>query len=160
MTWLFRKPLLVGQAPGPNTDPTRPLYPNPSHLSGGRLAEIMGLDPREYLRRFDRINLLYRHPGRWPGKNDDKWPEKLARVAAEAVRPLVRDRDVILVGRNVARAFGLAETPFHARLPDATVVIPHPAGRNHWYNDPVNRKEAHEFWTRYLRGSHLRREAP
>jgi len=157
------RPLLVGQAPGPNTDPTLPLFPVPRTSAGGRLQELMGLTRGEYLKTFERVNLLYEFPGRH--KRDDKFPMMLAWPAAQAMRPLLAGRTVVLVGRNVASAFEL-EAEFHewvewpvrrpcllSRDPGTArvAVIPHPSGRNHWYNDPANREAARSFWEALLR---------
>ena len=83
----MNKPLLIGQAPGPNTDPDRPLAPLPRSSAGGRLAELAGLSPKDYLKTFDRTNLLHTFPGRW--KRDDKWPARDAGIAAAAMKPLL-----------------------------------------------------------------------
>ena len=54
------RPLLIGQAPGPNTDPGVPL----SGASGRRLAALCGLGLDEFLALFDRANLLPEFPGK------------------------------------------------------------------------------------------------
>lgn len=147
------KPLLIGQAPGPNTDSRLPLYPIPSTSTGGRLAKFMGLTRTQYLRTFDRVNVLQDFPGKC--KRDDKFPMRDAIIAARAMRPLLAGREVILVGRNVANAFGYYEIPFHHWMSDdrsgfMVCCIPHPSGRNLWYNLAENREAAAEFWRRYL----------
>lgn len=156
----MREPLLIGQAPGANTDPALPLYPLPKTSAGGRLAEIMGLRPHEYFSAFERINLLHQFPGKH--KRDDKFPMRDAKIAARAIRPLLRGRTVILVGRNVAQAFEL-DLDFHTwhldfeqvgtetpGLVQQIAVVPHTSGRNFWYNDPENMRAAREFWTDVL----------
>lgn len=153
----MNKTLLIGQAPGPNTLPGLPLHPHPRTSAGGRLAEQMGLTPEDYIRYFQRINLLNKFPGRH--KRDDKFPLAKAKAAAEAIRPLLVGRKVVLVGRNVATAFGLGLEFFtwgsYPALPAMELfdvaVVPHPSGRNHWYNKPENRQQASEFWSQLLR---------
>lgn len=139
--------LIVGQAPGPNTDPAEPLWPEPASSAGGRLASFAGLSPEEYLRKFERINLLNEFPGRrW--KNADTWAVEPGRVAASAIRPLLRGRRVILLGRNVSEAFGL-DAPFHVWVGvDGfnAAVVPHPSGRSHWYRDSRNSSVSRQFW--------------
>lgn len=98
------KPLIIGQAPGPNTDPRHPLPPLPTSCAGGRLAELAGLTPKEYLRTFDRTNLLQFFPGR--NMCSDKFPKPAAEIGAGAMKPLLGGRTVILLGRKVAEAFG------------------------------------------------------
>lgn len=156
--------VLIGQAPGPNTDPNLPLFFLPKTSAGGRLLNMTGLGHLEYMKQFERMNLLYEFPGQH--KRDDKFPLPLARAAAMAMAPLLSGRDVILVGRNVANAFGV-KLEFHewgdilVRRPCPVTkdrgraqiaVVPHPSGRNHWYNKPGNREVSAAFWKNYISG--------
>ncbi len=150
------KPLLIGQAPGPNTEPDLPLYPMPKTSAGGKLLQLTGLTMSVYLAAFDRMNLLYDFPGR-SGPRDDRFPRRSARVAARAVIQLLEQRKVIFVGRNVADAFGYttAVAPFHdwgycPKFSFSYVCVPHPSGRNHWYNQKMNRDESAEFWRVFI----------
>lgn len=71
----MNKPLLIGQAPGPRTDPAVPL----SGRCGSRLAELCRLEVAEFMDRFEqavpcdgpdifhgwyRVSRLPRHPMR------------------------------------------------------------------------------------------------
>ena len=150
------KPLIIGQAPGPSTDPLHPLCPLPRSGTGGRLAEFAGLTAQEYTDLFDRANLLQFFPGKW--KRDDKFPRVSAAIAASAMKPLLRGRCLILLGRNVAGAFGYSsrQLSFHDCFYDhiwgfEVVVIPHPSGRNRWYRDAENLKQSQEFWAKFIR---------
>lgn len=158
----MNRPLLIGQAPGPNTDPEYPLYPAPKTSAGGRLCDLMGITRGQYLKSFDRANLLPYFPGRTQAR-DDSFPMAPARLAARVMRPLLRGRQVILVGRKVADAFGVPrvewfeEFPLHCGPRHAAtecsglataIVIPHPSGRNHWYNSETNRELARQHLTR------------
>jgi uracil-DNA glycosylase len=136
------KPLLVGQAPGPSGDNSRPL----SGRIGKRLAQLMGVSFDAYLSTFDRINLLASFPGKSDGKGD-KFPLHEAREIASLLdlggRPFV-----LLMGRGVARAFGMIGTPWLEwfELRGANVaVVPHPSGVNRWWNDAKNEAEARSF---------------
>lgn len=155
---LALRPVLVGQAPGPNTDPDLPLYPLPRGSAGGRLADYMGLSLGQYLRTFERVNLLREYPGargvkhsRTVDHQQDRFPAQRARTAANALRPMLAGRHVLLMGRGVAKAFGLEEVPYlqarvvPMRRPTAVQewtaivgVVPHPSGRNRWMNDAAN----------------------
>lgn len=146
------RPLLIGQAPGPNTRPDCPLYPLPATSAGGRLARFMGISERDYLRAFDRVNLLYEFPGK-EGK-EDRFPPHLARRAATHMLPLLAGRQVILVGRNVATAFGYGELEWftwaehhlgQGRDRVRFGVIPHPSGRCRAYNEAGARERARVF---------------
>ncbi len=152
-------PLLIGQAPGPNTDPSTPLYPLPLHMTGGRLQKIMGISRSEYLTRFDRINLLTYFPG--DGDGGDLFPTTPAKMAVAVLLPLLAGCTVILVGRGVVDAFGFdggwprwKKWPALYRRDDmrkgcgVMAAVPHPSGRNRWYNDPAHRQTARDFWDR------------
>lgn len=147
------KPLLIGQAPGPNTDPRLPLYPLPSTSAGGRLAEFMGLSRTQYLRSFDRVNVLQEFPGKY--ERDDKFPVAQAKIAAAAMKPFLSGRDVVFVGRSVADVFGYKGIDFCTWYQDDSLetyfaCIPHTSGRNFWYNKEENRSLVRRFWDDFL----------
>lgn len=149
------KTLLIGQAPGPNTDPARPLYPFPASSAGGRLCKFMGISVDEYLEIFDRVNLLQEFPGK-EGK-EDKFPPRLAKVAAAAILPLLEGRAVVFLGRNVANSFGYSALGFHSwdyhpGLRMQLACVPHSSGRSHWYNSPENVQRSIDFWQEHIRG--------
>lgn len=127
--------IVVGQAPGPNTDPREPL----SGMTGRRLDALCRAP-------HDRVNLL----GRWPGRagKGDAFPMALARPVARSMAPALRGRRVVLLGRQVAAAFDLRGAWFQwcdgGHFDYA--VAPHPSGVNHWWNDPSNMRRARRFW--------------
>jgi hypothetical protein len=144
------RPLLIGQAPGPRTHPDLALFPEPRASAGGRLFEMTGLTTAEYMERFDRVNLLYHFYGKAASRTEDRFPVGHARAAAEAMRHFLRGRQVLLVGKDVAAAFGHGDAPWlRWRLDPAWfyhyAVLPHPSGRNHWYNAASNKRRAVSF---------------
>ncbi len=85
--------VLIGEAPG------RTNLPDP--LTGesgasGRLRSMLGLTLQAW-RRIDRANLIPYYP--------ERWPTDVARRQAVNLTPLLRSRDVVVLGRRVARAF-------------------------------------------------------
>lgn len=134
----------VGQAPGRNGDPAKPLV---GGRVGGKIMELMGPDAAKLERSFRRVNLLIR----WPGKSGkgDAFPMDEARSAAIA---LLLDGElsgrVILLGKAVGRAFGIRD-PKYFEWTDVSdckmAVFPHPSGINHWWNSPENRRTAADF---------------
>lgn len=148
------RPLVIGQAPGPRSDPRQPL----SGASGRRLALLCGLELAAFLAAFERINLLPAHPGK-AGKGDD-FPLETARHRADSMREIVAARDrVVLLGWNVARAFrvagqveGFFEWTRFSRDCGEVAVCPHPSGISHWWNVPDNVAQASVFW-RHLAAS-------
>lgn len=138
---------IVGQAPGthPRYEPKYALFPYPPGCAGWRLWKMTGLSRAEYV-ALDRRNLLNHFPG-------SGFPVSEARAAAEAMTPSLSGRRVLLLGTGVACAFGLNPTPAsYLSWVDTTTglrvaVVPHPSGRNRWYNDPANGEAARAFLT-------------
>lgn len=136
------RPLLVGEAPSRTSGPD-PL----SGACGARLAGFCSLSAREFGSTFDRANVL----ATWPGSagKGSAFPLALARERAAALRRRFRGgRTVILLGRRVARAFGLAEQHYFepvwvGRSP--VFVVPHPSGVNAWFNDPAHARQMRMF---------------
>jgi len=129
---------IVGQAPGRRGGP--PLR-GPCGARLARLAGLSGVD--ELARRHELANLLPRFPGK-RGKGD-AFPPAEARRAAHGVRP--KHRDVLLLGRHVARAFGV-DRPFFEWWDLGrwrVAVVPHPSGVSRWWNDSANRARAAAF---------------
>jgi len=128
------KPLLVGEANPYGGDPDYALYPHPRGCAGHRLCErVMGLTDREYLDRFDRVNLC-----------PTEWSMKVARSEAERI---VRRQDVcdfitVLLGARVCAAFMVPFEPFQSRVMEIVdvrrrwVVLPHPSGLSRAWNAP------------------------
>lgn len=147
------RPLIIGQAPGPNTNPLEPL----SGRCGERLAELCGLGPRAFLDRFERRNLIDRFPGS-AGKGD-RFPLPAARRAALITSRSFAGRDVVLLGDGVARAFELWQVVprlhwLHDEMWGASrlAVAPHPSGVSRWWNDQANAEKARRFWSRLAAG--------
>lgn len=152
---------IVGQAPGPG-GPGAPLMGR----VGRRLAFLMGVGfPDEYVELFARTNLLDEHPGA-RGDKGDLFSVDDARDPADEILELlydIGDSELVLLGKNVASAFGMTRVEWLKRYditigdgdepPFVTIrvsVVPHPSGVNRWWNDPKNRRAA---------GTYLRRVA-
>lgn len=74
-----------------------------------------------------------------------EYPYTTTSIYVDAVERIAREQDVVLLlGRRVVRAFGLAERgPFevvarNAGVGPMLVPVPHPSGLNRWYNTPAN----------------------
>jgi hypothetical protein len=128
----MKRPLLVGEINGRTDNSALDLYPLPPTAAGGRLCKLLGITSRQYLHTFDRVNLCHNH-----------WNMTDAKILAKLVdlnRPAV-----ILLGRKVAAAFGMAGPAQFTKTAVAvgkrgTVIytIPHPSGRNRVWDDPAN----------------------
>lgn len=121
--------MLVGESPG-RAHPRFPLFPSHGN-SGDRLARALDMTMDEFLGVFDRVNLLPNGP----------WLPRVAEAyAANLAACLLRRRDVVLLGRRVATAFGSGGSEYlvwtESSWGGRHVVVPHPSGR--WYNDEIN----------------------
>ena len=129
--------VLVGESNPYGADPRYALYPDPPGCAGYRLChKVLGIDARDYLRAFERVNLL----------QGPRWSVPKARAAASALvqrtdggwsRP--GGRPLVLLGRRVAAAFGLGDILPFTRVPIGEwtfVLLPHPSGRCRAWNDP------------------------
>jgi hypothetical protein len=142
------KTILIGQAPSRGGDPRRPLSSGPTATA---LARLAGLPAHEFLRAFERRNLL----DAWPGKSGkgDAFPLRAARDAAMIILPELRGRRVVFLGRNVARAFYFdGEFLKWKRCfgNGIAAVFPHPSGINLWWNKSRNERAAVRFLRREL----------
>lgn len=149
------RPLLIGERPPPaaDLDTHSPLYPLPRGCSGHRLQVVSGLDKSDYLRAFDRMNLVPT-----PGGG---WDRDLACWAATSLLRgcALRDRHVVLLGARVRDAFaGHApvllemEVAVERWLPLAggchVALVPHPSGRSRAWNDAGVRERVRRLLSR------------
>lgn len=144
--------LFIGQAPSRETEGKPPF----TGKCGKFLAEdLMGLSQEQMLRDHDFLNVF----DHWPGKGigGDKFPMAEAKIRAKKMLDQLKDRTVVLLGANVARAFGAIRFKYlgvyELRHPDrpsevisrALTVVPHPSGVNRHWNNPKNREVAKSF---------------
>jgi hypothetical protein len=138
--------MLIGEAPGPNTNAKLPLYPLPNNSAAGRLLKYAGVEPVEYIGRLVRMNLC-----------ETEWSER--RAVAGRVRATSYLLDganfhdgkplrVLLLGARVARtwacygSFGHVTMLFPGDVELEVTWIPHPSGRCLLYNDRKNQLRA------------------
>lgn len=127
-------PVLVGEMNPYGKRPEFALYDEPAYSAGGRMRRLVcGLHPSTY-RALSRHNLCV-----------GTWDARRARVSADHLRAAYPGRVLVLLGRQVATAFGMqAVEPFTLARPcgllvdDDTrmLVLPHPSGRCRAWNDP------------------------
>lgn len=139
--------VIVGEVAGRTSD--EPL--DPASQSGGRLADLAGLDHEEFLDRFDRINII---PSIFEEQLDPAFMRLRWKQSSGCnLRSILHGRRVILLGAAVAGAMGVADQPhfrwFRTSWGVAS-VIPHPSGKNRWWNEPDNVSRARHFMRRAL----------
>lgn len=155
-----RRPVLVGQAPGPRTDPRMPLLMG---VSGERLRMAAGLSLAEYLAAFRRRNLLPAWPGRAPG-GGDLFPMPEARAAADRLLAEFDAEDLIVaVGRRTGVALGASPNTPAGHILKARpggespwlAWVPHPSGLNRAWNSQRRRGDAGAFLAAVARAALL-----
>lgn len=136
---MIQKPVLIGQNNPVSQAPGHELYPYPEGCTGHRLWKMLQerlphVSRRSYLDTFERRNLV-------TGK---QWSSALGRQEAERLFAHFwgSGRTVVLLGEDVRRAFGHPRLLLNPQLIGGTTwrQIPHPSGRNLWYNSKNHRR--------------------
>ena len=126
----MRRPLLLGMCDPSGTEPLG--LDHGRQAAGARLLAISGLSREEFESAFERANLL---PGRvWR-------PLPARRAGQRLLREKPEGRIVVVLGRETWRALGLPAASPGAREGDF-VFLPHPSGRNLYYNSRARRLRA------------------
>lgn len=140
------KTLVVGECPSKTNDGSAAGKQGPlDGPSGARLARLMGVSLQEFLDCFDRVNLFAEHVPY------DEWDAPRAETAAWQIMSYSRCEEIILLGRRVQRAFyrGNSDEQFFVPFTLSSrhmTVVPHPSGRNRFWNTPGNVDQARTFW--------------
>lgn len=146
------RPLLIGRDPG------GPVAPGELPLTGGptgrRLAQLCGLDdPAQLADHFELRNLYRSHV------EPDNWDKVDAYLRADRMQRLfTEDRAVVLLGRDVQRAFGWFPSPYFKLLRRISTsgvsylcaACPHPSGLTRFWNDPENVAAGTAFFTEFM----------
>lgn len=140
------KTIIIGMTNPQGNQPLDPFIPG---SAGWRLWNMIhfrnGITPEQYLEHFERLNML----------RDREWNMQAAKAAAPDLWNYCRGRTVLLLGAQVVRALGMPESPWmvwQVRYGARWAVLPHPSGRNRWYNNPAQRERAGEFLEDLYRG--------
>jgi hypothetical protein len=138
---LTQKPMLIGMNNPVSQDDGHQLYPYPPGCTGHRLYEMLrerlpSITRRQYLDTFERRNLV---TGR-------EWSRTLGRDEANRIVAEMwgSGRVIVLLGREVQAAFAVPPLLLHPQVIGGATwrQLPHPSGRNMWYNAPENRRLA------------------
>lgn len=122
---------------------------DPRHQTSRRLASLCGVTETELLSNVTWLNLF------------DSPPETVHRTVELIERVAAPGDAVLLLGRRVARAWGLERigplgiVSRNAGRGPAIAVVPHPSGLNRWWNDPGHRQRGaavlSTLWFRHSR---------
>jgi uracil-DNA glycosylase len=139
---------LVGQAPSRRGDPRKPLAgPN-----GQKIARLAGISHDELI-GCRRMHLNTRYRGK--RRKGDAFNRAEGNANAGDVLLDWRVERIVLLGKNVARCFGLRDVPFLAEIRiygRRFLILPHPSGTNRWWNERRNERRARQVLQRFLRG--------
>jgi uracil-DNA glycosylase len=135
------KPLILGEAPGRNGDPDRPL----AGAAGKRLALMAGYRHwDELIDHFDLMNLLYEYPGEATRGGGAAFPGDEAREAQAGLWEHLRGRVVVLLGARLRRLYRVPEFHrwvYNTRRGVAMAAVPHPSGLTRLYNSHEEREK-------------------
>ena len=149
--WTERqKTMIVGQAPGAQTEAKRFHFAGPGGVLLGKWLVAAGYDPERWRDQCYITSLTRCFPGKAPNGKGDRRPSPaelaLCGPFLEEELQLVRPRVVLAIG-------GMAIERFLGRAPLDSVVgtmvevdgrrilpLPHPSGVSRWLNDPAHQR--------------------
>lgn len=128
--------VLLGMNNPLRAGPKYALFPAPAGCTGHRIYQLLRsklphLLRQDYLNGFERVNLV-----------DSKlWSRRAAQQAAPGMVQRMAGRTVVTFGEEVRLALGLPKLLLHPQQVHGVTwrQLPHPSGRNLWYNDEKNR---------------------
>ncbi|MCC7370015.1 MAG: uracil-DNA glycosylase [Chloroflexi bacterium] len=147
-----QRTMIVGQAPGSQTEARRFHFAGPGGLLLGRWLAQAGYDPDGWREQCYITSLTRCFPGKAPKGSGDRKPSPaelaLCRPFLEAELRLIRPRVVLAVGgmaiEHLLGATG--KRPLHEIVGEVIeidgrpiVPLPHPSGVSRWLNAPANR---------------------
>lgn len=156
MTPANPKPLLIGMNNPVSTERGHELFPAPEGCTGHRLWRMLhertSATRMSYLESFERRNLV----------RSAIYSATVARLnAREIYRELESTgRTIVLLGRSVQVAFNIPPLLVHPQVIGGCTwrQIPHPSGRNLWYNDKKNVKVVELLLEELYRAYHKQTE--
>lgn len=150
------KPILLGMNNPLSSRPEHALYPDPVGCTGHRIWRMLHArtqaSQEEYLEAFDRRNLL----------GTRTWCTDQARDAASHFIREACGRVVLVLGAEPRDALRLPRLLVKPLVMHGVTwrQLPHPSGRNLWYNNPENRHVAELLLEELYRNTHQAAREP
>jgi uracil-DNA glycosylase len=149
--WTGRqRTMIVGQAPGVQTEAKRFHFAGPGGVLLGRWMVAAGFDPDHWRERCYITSLTRCFPGKAPNGKGDRRPSPaelaLCRPFLDAELRLVRPRMVLAIGTMAIEHFlgrvALARVVGTVIEQDGRRILPlpHPSGVSRWLNDPAHQR--------------------
>ncbi len=120
---------ILGERPGPNTDPSVALYPHTNTGAAARLMRLLELSQEEYLASTSRLNAV-----------DDKssTASTEARLRVEEFLQRAGSEPLIVLGKSALRAMPAKYRKMQfGEIVDNVLLLPHTSGVNRVWNDPA-----------------------
>lgn len=134
-----RRPVLIGMNNPLHSEPKYALFPYPEGCTGHRIFQMLetripNLTRKQYLDAFDRRNVV--NGKMWDSKEAERGAAKLEQEFWGS------GRTIVLLGNDTAKAFRHPRLLLHPQVIGGATwrQVPHPSGRNLWYNDATNRE--------------------
>lgn len=127
------KLVIVGERPGPNTDPKRPLFPHTTTGAAARLIRMIGVPVSEYLRYTQRYNAY--HDGENAISDLAEARRRLQAIHYHYM-DLYPEVQFLYLGKSALNAAPREYRKLQfLQNRDNVWLIPHPSGVNRVYND-------------------------
>lgn len=134
------KPLVfIGESPGPQTDPERPLYPHTTVGAAAKLMDLAGLELEDYLALSSRVNAY--HDGRRKLSLEEA-RHRVMRYMTVALHRYRAPRFVFLGCAAMRTTPQIYRRMEPATCRDTVMYLPHTSGVNRWYNSEENTQTA------------------
>lgn len=120
---------ILGERPGPNTDPSIALYPHTTTGAAARLSRLLGFNNEDYLANTARLNAV-----------DDKssTASTVARLRVEDFLRRAGSEPFIVLGKSALRAMPSKYRRMQfGEIVDNVLLLPHTSGVNRVWNDPA-----------------------
>jgi hypothetical protein len=120
---------ILGERPGPNTDPRVALYPHTTTGAAANLMRLLELSQAEYLTSTTRLNAV-----------DDKssTASTVARQRVEEFLQAAGQNPFIVLGKSALKAMPAKYRKMaFGEITDNVLLLPHTSGVNRVWNDPA-----------------------
>lgn len=120
---------ILGERPGPNTDPSVALYPHTTTGAASRLIRLLNLTTEGYLANTSRLNAV-----------DDKssTASSVARLRVEEFLRRAGSEPFIVLGKSAIKAMPAKYRKMQfGEIVDNVLLLPHTSGVNRVWNDPA-----------------------
>lgn len=142
-------PIIVGEQNPYGDEAKYALYPLPAHATGGRLCRlILGMSTLQYMRSFERLNLL--GPGKWKPAEAEASASRIVAARPGGLFILLGARVTDAFGLSAKRGMGVPEFGTAETAGRRFLRLPHPSARNRAWNDPESFARARDAARRFL----------